>query len=88
MVENTSRSPMITIRLLCKTVIFAKKFRVQADHIFVGDLKYKDEGDMPAFIEDSMLISKDAIESYAIVHIGGEEEDEVSEDRDDTPSPA
>jgi len=68
---------MIAIRLLCNTIIYAKTFRISESQIYISDIKYTGE-DMPAFIEDDMLINKDAIEVYFVNHSGGK--NEVSED--------
>jgi hypothetical protein len=59
-------------------VITAKKFRVTANNIWIGDIKYAGKDEMPAYIEDGMLLGIDAIETYAIIHKG--EKNEVSED--------
>jgi hypothetical protein len=73
--ENTSRSPMIAVRLLDGTQIYARAFRLTDSALFVGELKYSDGDELPAYIEDTMLLNIDAVASYAILHIGGEDED-------------
>lgn len=59
----------------------AKKFRVTAKNIWVGDIKYAGKDETPAYIEDSMLLDMNAVETYAIVHkrIDEENNGEVSE---------
>jgi len=75
-VENTSRSPMIAVRLLDGTSIYARVFRVSGSTLFVGELKYSDGNELPVYIEDTMLLNIDAVASYAILHIGGEGDDQ------------
>jgi len=72
-VENTHRSPMIAIRLVDDTAIYASHFRISGNGIFVGQLKYINEDNTPAYVEDSMLLNMDSVMTYAILHIGGEE---------------
>ena len=87
MVVNTSKSPMIAIRLIDKTVIIAKKFKVSRHNIWADDLKYMGDDKPPVFLEDSMLFNMDAVETYMILHKGGKNGEEIPEDRDDSPSP-
>lgn len=47
-------------------------------NIWVGDIKYSGEDEMPVYFEDGMNLSKDAIDSWAVIHRG--EKNEVSED--------
>jgi len=84
--ENINLSPMIAIKLIDGTVIYAQNFRVALDTIYVSDVKYGGPDEPPMFIEDSMLINKASVETYAIIHIGGEENEEVSENRDGSPT--
>jgi hypothetical protein len=67
---------MIAVRLLDGTSIYARSFRISDSTLFVGDLKFSMDGEPPAYIEDTMLLSLDAVSSYAILHIGGENKDE------------
>lgn len=85
MEENTSQSPLIAIRLIDGTRILASKFRVGPDNIFIDDVKYMGDDDTPIFLEDSMLLQMDAIETYLILH-KGEKNAEISENRDDPPA--
>ena len=52
------------------------------DGIWVSEIKYANDDEIPAYIEDAMLLNINAIESYAIVHRENKEEDneEISED--------
>lgn len=65
------------MRLVDGTTIIAKKFRITTGNIWVGDIKYFGEDEIPVYLEDGMNLSKDAIDSWAVIHRG---KDEVSED--------
>lgn len=76
---------MIAIKLIDKTRILAKKFKVSTRQIWIGEFRYIDKDGTPIFIEDTMLIGMNAIETYAVV-LTGEENEEIPEDRDESPT--
>jgi len=84
--ESTPQSPMIAIRLIDKTVVIAKKFKVSSHNIWADDLKYMGEDKQPVFLEDSILFAMDAVDTYMIIHKGGKN-DKAPENRDDSSSP-
>jgi hypothetical protein len=63
----------------------ASKFRVTKNSIWIDELRYRDIDNVPVYIEDSMLLNMDAIETYMILH-RNEENEEVSENRDGSSS--
>lgn len=68
---------LIAIRLIDKTLIIAKKFRKTASSIWINDIKYIGPNQQqPIFLEDSMLLDMDAVESFAIIQ---KDDDEISE---------
>ena len=83
---------MIAILLSDNTKIYAKDYKVGASAIFVENFKFKRGEETTTHIEDAMTIHFDAIQSYAIIHKGGKEKEEVngevSENRDDPSSSA
>jgi len=88
MAANTNRSPLIAIRLIDKTTIVAKKFTVNKDSIWVDSLKYFSDNDdvPPVYLDDSMLLSIDSIETYLILHKGGKSGEKIPKNRDESPS--
>lgn len=56
----------------------AKTFRVMTGSIWVSDIKYYGEDEVPAYIEDGMNLQLGAVDSWAVVHKG--EKNEISED--------
>lgn len=47
-------------------------------NIWVGDIKYFGKDEPPAYIEDGMNLSIDAVDAWAVIHKG--EKNEISED--------
>lgn len=85
--ENTPQSPMIAIRLIDGTRVVASRFRVTPNNIWVDDLKYCGDDEVPVSLQDSMLFAMGAVETYLIIHKGEKNVEEVSENRDGASSP-
>ncbi len=73
--DNVPPGRLIAIKLIDGTRILAKKFKVSLGQIWIGKFKYADKDGAPVFIEDTMLIGMNAIETYAVILIGGKNEE-------------
>lgn len=82
-------SSLMAIKLLDKTVIFAKDQEIYSDRIIASNLKYKKKGEITKYIDDEMTISNDAIDVWFKILKGDKEPDKPTGDfSPKAPSPA